>query len=245
MIVRRIGSIIARAQFEPSIIGPFVNPFYLSRKGLFDAIMSKKYRMRGRVLDIGCGRMPYKRFFTFNKYIGIEVGPFKKNSGVNVYFDGKFLPFKSETFDSVISTQVFEHVFEPDRYLGELYRILKNDGVVLLTVPFVWDEHEQPTDYARYSSFGIKHLLSNHGFKILDHTKTLADVRLIFQLINAYLYKVLHPKTGLTHLFCAMFFMAPFTLLGSLLGKILPKNQDLYLDNVVLFCKTNAEIKRV
>jgi len=226
-------------------VGPFVNPFYLARKGLFDAIKAKKDRLSGIVLDIGCGSTPYKQLFPYDMYIGVEVGPYKKSSCVNVYFDGETLPFKADAFDSVLSTQVFEHIFSPDRYLSELHRILKNDGVVLMSVPFVWDEHEQPRDFARYSSFGLKHLLSCHGFKILDHTKTLADATIIFQLINAYLFKVLHAKGILTILFYTMFIMAPFSLLGSLLGRILPKNPDLYLDNVVLFCKTNAEVKRV
>jgi SAM-dependent methyltransferase len=66
---------------------------------------------------------------------------------------------------------VLEHVFNPDDFLNEVNRVLKPSGKLLLTVPFVWDEHEQPYDYARYSSFGLRSLLEKHGFSIVKHEK--------------------------------------------------------------------------
>src|SRR3546814_6951319 len=56
--------------------------------------------------------------------------------------------------------------------------------MLLLTVPFVWDEHEQPYDYARYSTFGLKSLLERNGFNVLTQKKLLADSSILFQLIN-------------------------------------------------------------
>ena len=55
--------------------------------------------------------------------------------------------------------QVLEHVFNPDDFVREIARVLKPGGALLLTVPFVWNEHEQPYDYARYSSFGLRAFL--------------------------------------------------------------------------------------
>jgi len=89
-----------------------------------------------------------------------------------------------------LCNQVLEHVFNPDAFLSEIYRVLKRDGKLLLTVPFVWDEHEQPSDYARYSSFGLKALLEKNGFRIIQHERIGADASILFQLINAYLYTV-------------------------------------------------------
>ena len=103
---------------------------------------------------------------------------------------------------------------------------------LLLTVPFVWDEHEQPFDYARYSSFGLNSLLVNHGFEIVKHEKINSDFSVIIQLINAYIYKIL-PDNGKIRLVFAIF-MSPVTALGILLAKILPMNPDLYLDQIVL-----------
>ena len=103
-----------------------------------------------------------------------------------------------------------------------------------MTVPFVWDEHEQPHDYARYSSFGLKFIFEKHGFKVVEQIKTAGDIRVIFQLINAYLYKILWTKKPLINrLFCFLF-MSPFNILGEVLYRLFPVNNDLYLDNVVL-----------
>lgn len=98
-----------------------------------------------------------------------------------LFFDGKNIPIKSGYIDSVICTQVFEHVFEPEIFLNEINRVLKKNGHLLLTLPFVWDKHKKPYDYSRYSSFGIKYLLEKKGFKIIQQYKTTKDFSLIAQ----------------------------------------------------------------
>ena len=143
------------------------------------------------------------------------------------------LPFPSSDFDSIVTNQVLEHVFNPDSFMKELNRVLKNNGKLLLTVPFVWDEHEQPYDYARYSSFGLKALLEKAGFEIIKHIKTVNNFGIIYQMTNAYFYKItrnIPVVKQLTTLFISSF----ITIFGILISKILPKNNDLYLDSVVL-----------
>jgi len=103
-----------------------------------------------------------------------------------------------------------------------------------MTVPFVWDEHEQPHDFARYSSFGIWHLLEKHRFEIVEQRKSVDDVCVIFQLINAYIYKKTVRQNGWINLVLTVLLMAPFNILGELLHWMLPRNADLYLDNIVL-----------
>jgi hypothetical protein len=115
-----------------------------------------------------------------------------------------------------------------------LFRTLRPGGQLLLTVPFVWDEHEQPYDYARYSSFGLASLLQRHGFAIVEQRKLMADFSLIFQLVNAYLYKLVRPWPVTARAVFGALVMAPVTLLGLVLGALLPRNQDLFLDQIVL-----------
>jgi hypothetical protein len=103
-----------------------------------------------------------------------------------------------------------------------------------MTVPFVWDEHEQPYDYARYSSFGIKAILEKHGFTVVEQRKTAADLRVIFQLINAYIFKVMVTKNAVLNQLLWLLFTSPFNILGEVLHHILPANNDLYLDNVIV-----------
>jgi hypothetical protein len=118
--------------------------------------------------------------------------------------------------------------------MSEINRVLKEGGTLLLTVPFLWDEHEEPFDYARYSSFGLFHLLRRHGFEVVEHRKSMDDLRVIFQMINTYIYKKTITKHGKLNLLLTLALMAPINVLGEVAGRILPRNSSLYLDNIIL-----------
>lgn len=239
--MKRLKKIIVRETFFPGFLGLFVNPFYFSRRGLYLAMKELSPCVLGRVLDVGCGTKPYKSLFSYaDEYVGLEIDS-KENrerSSAEYFYDGKIFPFESATFDGVVLNQVFEHVFNPEEFMQEVTRVLRKDGVLLMTVPFVWDEHEQPYDYARYSSFGIRYLLSQHGFEIVKQRKTVADIGVIFQLINSYLFKVTNTRNSYLNLLSCVFLISPFNLLGAILMRILPKNNDLYLDNVLIARKS-------
>ena len=181
-----------REGFNPGLLGIFVNPFYFARRGLYQNILKLSPGLSGVLLDIGCGTKPYEEICNIDEYIGLEIedGSDRQYRYADVYYDGKKIPFQNNKFDSVISNQVFEHVFNPDQFLRELNRVLKTDGLLLITVPFIWCEHEQPHDYARYSSFGLVHILEKNGFNILKHEKSSSGIMVVFQLLNAYIYKV-------------------------------------------------------
>jgi SAM-dependent methyltransferase len=231
---------VERAQFFPGLLGMLVNPFYFARKGLLENILFCRSYVTGKVLDVGCGRKPYRELFPVAEYIGLEVDSpdSRAHKHADFFYDGRTFPFRDGEFDSVITNQVLEHVFHPDEFFREIHRVLKVGGTLLLTVPFVWDEHEQPWDYSRYSSFGLRHIAQKSGFEILVARKSMADVRVIFQLINAYLYKICPFRKNLFRVAYTMAIMAPFNLLGALFGAMLPGNPDLYLDNVLVARKT-------
>jgi SAM-dependent methyltransferase len=172
------------------------------------------------------------RYFEASEYIGLDIQG--RNKHADRSYDGKTFPFSDGEFDAVLTSEVLEHVFNPDEFLSEINRVLRDGGVLLLTVPFVWDEHEQPFDYARYSSFGLRHLLESYGFEIIEHRKTMDDIRVIFQLVNAYIYKKTVTGSWRMNLLLTVILMAPFNVLGELFAKILPNNSDLYLDNIIL-----------
>ncbi len=226
---------IEQEQFEPSLLGIFVNPFYIARKGLLQCIRSLGKNINGKTLDVGCGTKPYEKYFRSSEYIGLEIETTlnRERKKADIFYDGGAFPFKKGEFDSVVTNQVFEHVFNPSDFLNEVNKVLKKDGVLLLTVPFVWDEHEQPHDFARYTSFGIKHLLEQHGFTVQQHLKSVNDIRVIGQLFNGYLYKkTVHNK--LLRQVVTLMIMSMVTIVASLFAAILPSNDDLYLDNIIL-----------
>jgi SAM-dependent methyltransferase len=125
-------------------------------------------------------------------------------------------------------------VFNPQEFLGEIHRVLDERGILLLTVPFVWDEHEQPYDYARYSSFGLKALLERNGFRVVHHHKLLADASVLCQLINAYLFKITRTRLTPVNMLVTAAVLGPVSLLGLALGALLPRNEDLFLDQLVI-----------
>jgi SAM-dependent methyltransferase len=226
-----------RQQVDPGLLGIWLNPFYFARKELHREMAHFAPNLNGRLLDVGCGSKPYRELFPYaSDYIGLEydtpVNRVAKRA--DYFYNGNTFPFDALSYDGVICNQVLEHVFNPDQFLQEIFRVLKPGGKLLMTVPFVWDEHEQPWDYARYSSFGLRSLLERNGFIVDEQRKTNADARVLFQLINAYLYKALQTSNGKINLLVCAFVMSPFNLMGIVLGKLLPANPDLYLDQVVL-----------
>jgi SAM-dependent methyltransferase len=224
-----------KEQFVPSLFGVFLNPYFFIRKGISEAIISNAEYMKGRLLDFGCGSKPYKSLINVHEYIGLDieqVGHSHKNEQIDVYYDGKNIPFADNHFDVVFSSEVFEHIFNIEEIIFEIHRVLKANGHLLITLPFVWDEHEIPFDFARYTSFGIRHLLEKRGFKIIKLMKTGNYVEVIFQLLAAYVNQSILPLKARKIL--SPLFVAPIIIAGLVLAKILPKNSNLFLNNVVL-----------
>lgn len=234
--MKYIKSLYHNQKFFPNWLGVFVNPFYFARAGLRDAMVDLAPNLSGNLLDIGCGTKPYQSIFTVDNYVGLDIDSDNtRQLGIaDKFYDGKKFPFPDNSFESALCNQVLEHVFNPDEFLCEIARIIKPGGKLLLSVPFVWDEHEQPYDYARYSSFGLRALLEKQGFKYLYHKKLGADPSCLFQLTNAYLYKITQRFSKPAKLLFTVTVMAWVNILGLIARVILPGNPDLFLDHVVL-----------
>lgn len=226
--------------FNPGFFGLFINPFFIARRGLWSNIKGLATLLNGDLLDIGCGRKPYKTLFTVKTYLGLDIeNPGHSHVGeeVDVFYDGKTFPFEGNSFDSALCNQVLEHVFNPDEFLSEIHRVLRPGGKLLLTVPFAWDEHEQPFDYARYSSFGLRHLMEKNGFEIEQSIKSVNDSRAIAQLWNTLIYKKTVTNSGILNMLISAVLMAPVTILASLTWPLFGKSRDFYLDNIILAVK--------
>jgi SAM-dependent methyltransferase len=233
---RKLKNIYQSQQFLPSWFAIFFNPFYFARRNLASAISQLSINISGNLLDVGCGTKPYRSLFKVEAYRGLDLeSSVTRAAGIaDDLYDGTHFPYDDQCFDSALCNQVLEHVFNPNEFLSEINRVLKPNGKLLLTVPFVWDEHEQPYDYARYSSFGLKALLERNGFKIIHHKKLAADATVLFQLINAYLYKTIQNWPRYTQLLFTCTIIAAINIFGVVIGKLLPPNPDLFLDHIVL-----------
>jgi SAM-dependent methyltransferase len=235
-MLTHLKKIIKKEQFQPGFFALFTNPFFFARRGLYLGILEYGGYITGKTLDVGCGQRPYEHLVASTQYIGLEIDtPIAREiNRADVYYNGERFPFEDASFDSALINQVFEHVFNPEEFLQEVHRILKPGGKLLLTVPFVWDEHEQPRDYARYSSFGLSWILTRNGFQIIKQRKSVNDIGLLFQLINGFIYKKIITQNLMLNQMLFLFLLAPINILGALLTKITPKSNDLYLDNIIL-----------
>lgn len=233
---RFLAAAYRREMFFPGWLGALINPFFFARRGLARAMQRHSTALRGRLLDVGCGSKPYARLFDVDAYVGLDIDSeaTRRIGAADHFYDGNRFPLPDAAFDAVLCNQVLEHVFNPDFFLGEIGRVLKPGGKLLMTVPFLWDEHEQPYDYARYSSFGLAALLHRNGFRVVQHDKLGADAAIVFQVANAYFFKVTShwPRSLRLALMTPVF--ALINLLGLIAAKLLPRNPDLFLDNVVL-----------
>ncbi|MCB0171419.1 MAG: class I SAM-dependent methyltransferase [Anaerolineae bacterium] len=127
---------------------------------------------RGRVVDLGCGTATYKEIILnlAEEYIGVDW-PDSLHSSTNVDVFSNLnleLPFKDNFADTVTAFQVMEHLSEPSLFLAECHRILRPEGQLFITVPFMWHVHEAPYDYFRYTRFGLEYLLTKVGFVSID-----------------------------------------------------------------------------
>ena len=224
--------------FGESLLGVFINPFYISRRALLQSIRTHAKEISGgRLLDVGCGGKPYKRLFSVEEYIGLDIeesGHDHSSSDIDIFYDGTTIPFGDEDFDHVFSSEVFEHVFNLNKLLSEINRVTKQNGTLLITLPCCWDEHEIPYDFARYSSFGIHNILEKNGYTIINSIKTTTYIATIFQMLAAYISQCILPENRYARVALTPFCVSPFIVIGLILSKILPDNQRFYLNNAIL-----------
>jgi SAM-dependent methyltransferase len=232
----RLQALYLKTLFHPGVLGLFINPYYFARKGLADHIGDLASHMTGKTLDIGCGTKPYEKLCPSSQYIGLELDSVENRAtkSADFFYDGNRIPFEDAHFDSVMINQVLEHVFHPDDLLLEIKRILKPGGKLLITVPFLWNEHEEPLDFARYSSYGLRYLLEQQGLEIMEHRKSINDIRAVFQMFNLFLNQKMKTANGYVNLLLRILFLSPMNILGEVLARITPRCENIYLDNVIL-----------
>ena len=143
---------------------------YYVRYSIFSALSEKISTFSGSFLDVGCGKMPYRRYILKNskiqEYTGLDIETAREYGGVQPDFtwDGVTMPFEDNAFDTVMATEVLEHCPDPEITLKEIYRVLKPGGVLFFTVPFLWPLHETPCDEYRYTPFSLERHIVNSGF---------------------------------------------------------------------------------
>ena len=148
----------ARRFFSPSTYGD-----YLATKPAVEMFA------RGRLLDIGCGVMPFKDIIlkSVEQYDTLDFE--ERASGVKYVGDVQNMEMiDDQAYDSAVCFEVLEHVPDPFQAVSEIARILRKGGTLICSVPHLSRLHEEPHDYYRYTKYGLEALLTRAEFKVLD-----------------------------------------------------------------------------
>jgi SAM-dependent methyltransferase len=122
----------------------------------------------GRMLDVGCGNKPYLSFFRrIKSYTGCDVVQSSRQM-VDVVCPATELAFDDNSFDTVFSTQVLEHIADHQKAFSEIYRVMKPGGIFIFSLPLTWELHEEPFDYFRFTKYGIRFLIDKSGLEEIE-----------------------------------------------------------------------------
>lgn len=126
----------------------------------------------GQLIDLGCGNRPYesivKQYIT--SYTGVDFIQNKFNT-VDIVCDAAKVPLPDQSFDTCVSTQVLEHVKDPNAVIAEACRLLKPGGKLIIAVPLYWPVHGEPWDFYRFTRFGLQELIEKNGLRLISLTE--------------------------------------------------------------------------
>lgn len=155
-------------------LSPATVDMFLTRRAIRYALEQVRPRLTGTLLDLGSGYQPYRSLLTtppstVTTYVAVDL---RDNiyQRPDVEWDGEQLPFAHATVDCVVATEVLEHCPEPGRILREVTRVLRPNGLLFFTVPFLWPLHTAPYDQYRYTSFALRRHLEQAGLTQIEIT---------------------------------------------------------------------------
>ena len=125
---------------------------------------------RGRLLDLGCGKVPL--FGSYAPFVDeVTCVDWAPGEHIDLSCDlSQPLPFDSASFDTIVLSDVLEHVPEPELLWREMTRVLAPQGRVIMNVPFYYSVHAHPHDYYRYTNFALERFVTINGLELLQLT---------------------------------------------------------------------------
>ncbi len=177
-------------------IAEFWNPqrrkcYYWERRLLLESFQKLcRHAQKGDLLDVGCGRKPYHALFAdrISSYWGVDYpvtmkGSYRSSTQADAFANCLQLPFQDHSFDTVLNTQVLEHVPDPQKLIAEMSRVLKPGGVLILSAPMTWPLHEEPYDFYRYTTYGLKSLLNANQLRVIEEIQRGGTILTLAQVL--------------------------------------------------------------
>lgn len=172
--------------------------------------------LSGRLIDIGCGDKNLASLTDayVNSHVGVDhAETMHPRDNIDIFAQCYDIPASDESFDCALCTAVLEHLEQPGKAIAECSRILKGGGVAIYTAPFIWNLHEEPRDFFRFSKYGLIYLFETNGFKILE-LKALAGFWVTVSIaFTHYLWKFRRKKGWIAVLKPLFMLIPPFVLL--------------------------------
>jgi SAM-dependent methyltransferase len=195
------------------------DPSMLEHRSVYESIRSAQELLKGRILDLGAGEQPYRVLAEGhgNQYVALDV-TFSEPKRPDVCADSLRLPFKDNSFDTVLCTQVAEHVKNPFLMFAEASRVLTQGGWLILTAPQAWPLHEEPYDFFRYTKYGLALLAEQAGLEVVTIRERHGALVALGQIFAISVYERFR-KNAITRIPAKMF-LIPFSYLCSLLDRI-------------------------
>jgi len=148
----------------------WLHPRYIGTRYIRDSLERAAGYAQGRLIDIGCGRKPYRDLFraAVTSYVGIDWPVHLDRSRADIVADALRLPIADRAAETVLATELMEHLPSPSDFLREIFRILRPGGAVIMTVPFLEPLHETPRDFFRFTPFSLRQLFNEAGFEVRE-----------------------------------------------------------------------------
>ena len=200
-------------EWNPGAKEFFLSASYLERAELYYHIRKNSKEFNGKILDIGCGNKSYQE--------------------ADIYYDGGELPFLKDEFDNIVSFQALYQVENLDLIFYEINRVLKANGKILITVPFIW--FDGGNIHRRFSQEYIHNVFSRFGFEILSIDQTVNNLSALSLLASKYINdKISKISFKLIRVILRIFVTSFFNIIGAIFLKFTQKGDDLYINNVVV-----------
>ncbi len=167
-----------------------------------------------KVLDIGAGSQPYKKYFDYKEYIAFDI---KNYDGINVIGDAQKLPFKDEKFDLILMIDL-SYFADMKIVLNEVYRLLKPHGKAIITFIFMYPFLEHENDINRYTYKKVKFLVKNFKYEIMPTSGILGT------FLNSFVIWTTKYNTFVKVLFFPFVLVANFLVLLDFKNKTFSTN---------------------
>jgi SAM-dependent methyltransferase len=223
-----------RSTYRPSLVRA---DYFVVRAlgGFIERALCDHVRPGMLVVDVGCGEQPWRPLVETlgARYLGADV---RQNAAGSVVFRcaADALPLRHRSVGLVLCTEVVEHVPDPTRALAELARVLRPEGLAVVTTPFLYPLHEEPWDFQRLTRYQLARTAAAAGFTV-EHLSTAGnEIEVLATLWDRLWSNAIPPGLARTGALALLRPPANFAawLISGLAGRALPRRA--YLSNLAL-----------